>query len=150
MFGNVLYVLGVPFSVGVRLGNCMCWMTDLLYDLYTYNCCFVMVDIMVAFWFFAIPIVYDSVVLLVYLSIDMNKNRASRINCAWFICVVSGCTKIISVLLIKTYVFIKIKSTLLNKIKIKNLLLSQKRRKVHYIYVRFVICFKRINYLTKY
>ena len=34
---------------------------------------------MVAFLFFAILIVYDLVVLLVYLSIDMNKNRASRI-----------------------------------------------------------------------
>ena len=146
-------MLGVPFSVGVRLGNCMCRMTYLLYDSYTYNCCFVMVDILVAFLFFVIPIVYDSVVLLVYLSIDMNKNRASRIKCQKFSCAVSGCTRIISVLLIKTYVFIKKKSTLFNKIKIKNLLLSQKKKKsALYIYVRFVICFKRINYLlqTKY
>ena len=148
-------MLGVPFSVGVRFGNCMCQMTELLYDSYTYNCYFVMVDILVASLFFVIPIVYDSVVLLVYLSIDMNKNRASRIKCQKFSCVVSGCTRIISVLLIKTYVFIKKKkkSTLFNKIKIKNMFLSQKKKKsALYIYVRFVICFKRINYLlqTKY
>ena len=106
-------MLGVPFSVGVRLGNCMCRMTELLYDSYTYNCYFVMVDILVASLFFVIPIVYDSVVLLVYLSIDMNKNRASRIKCQKFSCAVSGCTRIISVLLIKTYVF-----HTFNKIKI--------------------------------
>ena len=33
---------------------------------------------MVAFLFFFIPIVYDSIVLLVYLSINMNKNMGKQ------------------------------------------------------------------------
>ena len=35
---------------------------------------------MVAFLFFAFPIVYNSVVLLVYLSNDMNNRRQAEFN----------------------------------------------------------------------